>query len=170
MAKANLLSHTTQRLSITISTLQTHLHSSLTLHQLHQIHSQMLTSSLINDTFASSLLLRHCCNSHPTPTLTYTRALFDHIKHPNSYIYNTMMKIYNQAHHPKEALSLYTLMLQKSVEIDNYTLPIVIQACSIRISPKEGQEEMRDKRLMKFFTGIWSRGIRCWVGTRRGGP
>ncbi|KAF3783795.1 Pentatricopeptide repeat-containing protein [Nymphaea thermarum] len=88
----------------------------------------MITCGLINDTHqaASSEHAFH--------------RIFDNIKHPNVVIWNTMMKIYVSESRPECAILLYKSMLRGHSPAENFTFPILIQACTLRAWVEEGEQ------------------------------
>ncbi|KAF5198759.1 Pentatricopeptide repeat-containing protein [Thalictrum thalictroides] len=78
----------------------------------------MIISGYINDTFAASRLLKFSTDPYFIP----------------------MMRAYLQRSSAQVTLGLYRVMLEKNVQFDNYTYPILVQACSARLSGFEGKE------------------------------
>ncbi|CAN6459473.1 unnamed protein product [Victoria cruziana] len=128
------------KLTLNFTILESLLQSCRTLPQFQQIHSQMIISGLINDTYASSRLLRKCLSSKFRVAVDYCRRIFDTIECPNVVIWNTMMKMYVSERHLECAILLYKSMLRGNSPADNFTFPIIIQACTLRTSIEEGEE------------------------------
>ncbi|XP_010245327.1 PREDICTED: pentatricopeptide repeat-containing protein At3g62890-like [Nelumbo nucifera] len=125
-------------LKIDASVLDTILQKCQNLKHLNQVHCQMIVSGLINHTFAASRLLKFSTDSQFVP-LDYSRWILGQIQTPNGFIWNTLMRAYLQSS-PRSTIVLYKSMLEKNVDPDNHTYPILVQASSIRLSELEGRE------------------------------
>ncbi|XP_058072603.1 pentatricopeptide repeat-containing protein At3g62890-like [Magnolia sinica] len=134
-----LKSSVTQNPTINLSILETQLQKCKNSKQFNQIHSQMIVSGFINDTFAASRLLKFSEQSQFV-SLDYSRCLLDRIENPNGFIWNTMMRLYLQRNFPKFVILLYMQMLQRNSLPDNYTYPLLAQSCTLRSCEKEGKE------------------------------
>ncbi|PIA60942.1 hypothetical protein AQUCO_00300454v1 [Aquilegia coerulea] len=137
--KSSFLQTFTSKPTITLTILDTLLQKCKNVKEFNQIHSQMIISGYINDTFAASRLLKFSTDSYFIP-INHSHYILDSIKNPNGFIWNTMMRAYLQRDFAQATLSLYRVMLEKNVEPDNYTYPILIQACSVRFNGFEGKE------------------------------
>ncbi|KAL5700771.1 hypothetical protein ACHQM5_026179 [Ranunculus cassubicifolius] len=125
--------------TITLTILDTHLQTCLNLSSFNQLHSHMITSGYIHDTFAASHLLKFSADSTFIP-LNYSHHILNSIKSPNGFIYNTMMRAYLRRNDAHSTILLYKSMLDKYVEPDTYTFPILVQACSVRGNGIQGRE------------------------------
>ncbi|KAJ4953496.1 hypothetical protein NE237_030328 [Protea cynaroides] len=122
-----------------LTVLDDHLRKCRNLREFNQILSQMMVSGFIADTFAASRLLKFSTDADFVH-IDYSRHILDQIQFPNGFIWNTMMRAYAQRNSPRSVLSLYKLMLEKNVDSDNYTYPILVQASALRSSEFEGKE------------------------------
>ncbi|PKA50855.1 Pentatricopeptide repeat-containing protein [Apostasia shenzhenica] len=104
-----------------------------------QIHAQMTVSGFIKDTYAASRLFSFSTNAHFLD-LEYSRRLLHQIEYPNGFIWNTMMRAYNQKNSPQWCFPLYKSMLECDIIPDNYTYPIVVQACALQFCVIEGKQ------------------------------
>lgn len=125
--------------TINLSVLETHLHQCGDFKEFKQILSQMILTGFINDTFAASRLLRFSTDL-PFIHIDYSFQIFNVIENPNGFICNTMMRTYVQRNYPQKAVSIYKLMLDRNVGPDNYTYPILVQACAIWLSLFGGKQ------------------------------
>ncbi|XXG53915.1 hypothetical protein AAC387_Pa03g1927 [Persea americana] len=114
----------------------------------------MIVSGFIHDTFAASRLLKFSTELKFLD-LDYSHRLLNQIKYPNGFIWNTMMRAYLQSSSPQSTIFLYRSMLEESFAPDNYTHPIVIQACSIRFSQLEGKEIHTHVLKMGFDSDVY---------------
>ena len=123
-----------------LSILETHLPKCQNLKLFNQILSQMILTGFIRDTFAASRILKYSTDS-PFIHIHQSFQIFNHIENPNGFIWNIMMRAYVQRNYPEKAIFLYKLMVHNNVGgSDNYTHPILIQACAIRLSDFEGKQ------------------------------
>ena len=125
--------------SITLSILENHLHNCQSLKQFNQILSQMILTGFITDTFAASRVLMFSTDL-PFVSLDYSLQIFNLIENSNGFMWNTMMRAYIQSNSAQKALLLYKLMVKNNVGPDNYTYPLVVQACAVRLLEFEGKE------------------------------
>ncbi|PRQ42430.1 putative tetratricopeptide-like helical domain, DYW domain-containing protein [Rosa chinensis] len=135
------------RLTINLSILETHLPKCKNLKQFNQILSQMILTGFIRDTYAASRVLKFSTDSSLSD-IDLSLRIFNHIENSNGFIWNTMMKAYIQRSCPQKTLSLYKLMLGKNGDRDNYTYPILVQACAMRASEFEGKQ--MHSHILKF--------------------
>lgn len=98
-----------------------------TMKDLIKFHGHFITTGLSNDTLMLSSLLSFTALS-PAGDLAYAHLVFNHIKSPNVFMYNTMIRAYVDK--PVEALCMYRLMLRVGVCPNNYTFPFFIKALS----------------------------------------
>lgn len=125
--------------SINLSIVETHLPKCRKLKQFNQVLSQMILTGFIRDTYAASRVLKFSTGS-TFIHFDHSLRIFNHIENPNAFIWNTMMRAYVQRNSPEKAIWLYKLMLDKNADGDNYTYPILVQACAIQSSEFEGKE------------------------------
>ncbi|XP_077253501.1 tetratricopeptide repeat (TPR)-like superfamily protein [Tasmannia lanceolata] len=96
--------------------------------EVEQIHAQMIKKGLVLDTIPISRLLSLCVMSN-SGSLSYARAIFDRIRRPNIFMWNTMIKGYSNSKHPEESIVIYQ-MLHNSTPINAYTFPFLLKACT----------------------------------------
>ncbi|XP_068643307.1 pentatricopeptide repeat-containing protein At3g62890-like [Aristolochia californica] len=140
--------------TINFSILETLLQKCRYLEHFNQLHSQMIVSGFINDTYAASRLLRFSTTSHFVG-LDYSRSILNQIGNPNGFIWNTMMRAYVGKNSPQETIFLYKFMLKENFAPDIYTFPIVVQACSLRFSDKEGEQIHSHALRMGFHSDVY---------------
>lgn len=99
------------------------------MHHLHQLHSHMTKSGLINDSFALSRLLVFCALSFHGD-LNYAMKLFKQVQRPNLFIWNAMIRALSRSNHPEICFHMYADMLSSDIIIpDSYTFPFLIKSC-----------------------------------------
>ncbi|CAN1219405.1 Pentatricopeptide repeat-containing protein At1g08070, chloroplastic [Linum perenne] len=98
----------------------------------------MIITGFLDDTFAAGKLLKFSTDSLFIP-LTHSHRIFTHIRNPNGFVYNTMMRAHVQRNNPEQALLVYKLMRGDSVGPDTYTYPLLLQSCSQRLAEFQGR-------------------------------
>lgn len=97
--------------------------------QLVQVHAQIITGGLANDSFALSRLMAFC--SDPARgSLTHAQLLFETMERPTLCIANTMIKAYLVNQEYIEMIKVYRRMLRDGLYPDNYTFPYVLKSCA----------------------------------------
>ncbi|KAK3183802.1 hypothetical protein Dsin_031088 [Dipteronia sinensis] len=99
------------------------------MHQLKQIHAQMIISSRIQDHFAASRLLSFLALSS-SGDLSYATKLFNSIQNPNHFMWNTFIRAQASSRNPEKAIFLYIQMRDIGFAPNEHTFPFVLKACS----------------------------------------
>ncbi|XP_052190858.1 pentatricopeptide repeat-containing protein At2g36730-like [Diospyros lotus] len=99
------------------------------MHQLKQIHAQMIVSARIHDNYAASRLLSFCALSE-SGDLAYALKLFQFTQEPNSFMWNTLIRALASSPEPYEAVFLYVKMRRLGVVPGKHTFPFLLKACS----------------------------------------
>ncbi|CAN1219399.1 Pentatricopeptide repeat-containing protein At2g22410, mitochondrial [Linum perenne] len=128
----------TRNPTLTHTILDTLLQRCRSLSHFNQIVSQMIITGFLDDTFAAGKLLKFSTDSLFIP-LTHSHRIFTHIRNPNGFVYNTMMRAHVQRNNPEQALLVYKLMRGDSVGPDTYTYPLLLQSCSQRLAEFQGR-------------------------------
>ncbi|KAG5027065.1 hypothetical protein JHK82_022936 [Glycine max] len=122
--------------------------TTITMPQLKQIHAQTLrtvNSNHPNAIFLYTNILQHY-SSLTQPNLTYATRVFHHFPNPNSFMWNTLIRVYARStntNHKHKAMELYKTMMtmeEKTAVPDNHTFPIVLKACAYTFSLCEGKQ------------------------------
>ncbi|XP_010255189.1 PREDICTED: pentatricopeptide repeat-containing protein At5g66520-like [Nelumbo nucifera] len=103
-----------------------------------QTHAHIITSGLFKDIFTTARLLAFAAISE-SGSLSYAEILFDQIKHPTLFMYNSMIRGFSQSTKPLESLKYYVRMLRVGISPDNFTFPFLIRSCSISSLLFQGQ-------------------------------
>ncbi|XP_050223416.1 putative pentatricopeptide repeat-containing protein At3g28640 [Mercurialis annua] len=97
--------------------------------QLKAIHANFTLSGISTNTFALTKLLEFCALS-PHGSLSYASLLFDQIKIPNSFVFNTLIRAYTRSSNPYLALHYFNTMLKDfHLKPQNHTFHFVLFAC-----------------------------------------
>ncbi|KAL8545358.1 hypothetical protein ACS0TY_005509 [Phlomoides rotata] len=128
------------RRMITYSGLDTLFFQCKNLKLFNQILCQMICTGLVKDTYAASKVLKFSTDS-PFIQVDYSHKIFTSIDNSNGFIWNTMLRAFVQGNRAHDSIFLYKSMLKNHfLCIDNYTYPILIQGCSLRLFEFEGKE------------------------------
>ncbi|KAL6996810.1 hypothetical protein U1Q18_006940 [Sarracenia purpurea var. burkii] len=119
---------------------------SKTIKQIHQVHAQVISRGLLSLYPSSSFLLTNILHSFtsllspppplpPPPPLSslsirYATAVFDNIKNPSTFCYNTIIRAHTLLSFPLNALLFFTQMRRLSVPPDAHTFPFALKACA----------------------------------------
>nr|XP_017258456.1 PREDICTED: pentatricopeptide repeat-containing protein At1g08070, chloroplastic-like [Daucus carota subsp. sativus] len=98
-----------------------------TLNHLKSIHVHLIRTNLHQDSFAMGNFITHCSTLR---RMNYAQKLFDEMSHPNSFVWNTMVRGFQQNQEPRNALILFEKMKMRGVIGDKFTYPFVIRACN----------------------------------------
>ncbi|KAF3791873.1 Pentatricopeptide repeat-containing protein [Nymphaea thermarum] len=108
-----------------------------TMEELKQIHAQMITTGMIQETFFASRLLAFC-TVPSSGRLDYASCVFGQIPHPNLFMWNSMIRACAHSRLTKMAFSLYNQMLDRGFSPDKYTFPFLIKASIHNSSIEQG--------------------------------
>ncbi|XP_027091239.1 pentatricopeptide repeat-containing protein At5g56310 [Coffea arabica] len=102
----------------------------LCMHQLKQIHAQMIiTGRIRDDNYAASRLLAFCSLSDDGD-LNHAFKIFSSIQQPNSFMWNTLIRALASSPTPQRSLSLFVQMRRLCIAPGKHTFPFVLKACS----------------------------------------
>ncbi|KAL0325953.1 UNVERIFIED_CONTAM: Pentatricopeptide repeat-containing protein, mitochondrial [Sesamum radiatum] len=108
-------------------------------YQTAQIHGMMLKTGLDNNPFPLSKLLAQVCMQD----IRYAAAVFEQIKSPNLYMFNTILRGYSISNDPQKGLALFNCMRgqnhRQDFLLDQFTFVSVLKSCS---------------RLLEVWTGL----------------
>ncbi|KAK9086718.1 hypothetical protein Syun_029112 [Stephania yunnanensis] len=125
------------------------LRTSTNLHQIHQIHAQIILHNLpIQSHLLSKLAdLRR---------LDYAQSIFNQITSPTDHSWNSIIKCHSLCiHSSQNSLLFYTKMLTTHVRPTNLTYPFVFKACSTRSVIVEGEQVHAHVAKLGFSTDIF---------------
>ncbi|XP_017698968.2 putative pentatricopeptide repeat-containing protein At3g01580 [Phoenix dactylifera] len=101
-------------------------------HSVAQLHSLLIRTGLLaapDCFFATRLTASYARIAH----LESARKVFDEIPHPNTFLWNAILRAHSRAHQWPETLSLFHRMYRSSPphhRPDAFTLPIALKACA----------------------------------------
>ncbi|KAI9153345.1 hypothetical protein LWI28_009908 [Acer negundo] len=105
--------------------------------QLHLVHARIIQIGLEQDHFLISNLIS-LCHSLAAP-LSYSTSIFNQISKPSTFLWNTLLKGYSQKSRSVDIISLFVRMIREKGVPDQYTLPLVIKACSSELNLRQGK-------------------------------
>ncbi|XP_010557955.1 PREDICTED: pentatricopeptide repeat-containing protein At5g66520 [Tarenaya hassleriana] len=98
--------------------------------ELKQIHARMLKTGLMQDSSAVSKFLSFCLFKNPPCFLPYAQMVFDSLHHPDTFLWNLMIRGFSSSNEPERSILLYRQMLCRSAPLNVYTFPFLLKACS----------------------------------------
>lgn len=90
-----------------------------------QIHSFMVKTGLDRVPFTLSKLL--ACS---IPDMEYAASIFNHIKHPNLYMFNTMLRGYSTGDDPNKAFEVFNHVRAQGIMLDQFSFITKLKACA----------------------------------------
>ncbi|XP_042401801.1 pentatricopeptide repeat-containing protein At1g08070, chloroplastic-like [Zingiber officinale] len=99
-----------------------------TVHELKQVHAQMIRSGLAFDPLPASHFVSVCC----TPEfgcLEYARLVFRQIPNPSTFTFNSVARAYTNKNLPFQALLFYIESIERGLRPDRFTLPSLFKSC-----------------------------------------
>nr|XP_043611356.1 putative pentatricopeptide repeat-containing protein At5g40405 [Erigeron canadensis] len=98
-------------------------------HEILQIHAFLIKTSLQSNNFIITNLLRKFPVNVPE-NIRYARNVFDEMPSPDTFLWNTMIRAYLNTQNHVECLPLFIkLRRQENLELDSFSLSLVVQAC-----------------------------------------
>uniref|UniRef100_A0A5B7B7B4 DYW domain-containing protein n=1 Tax=Davidia involucrata TaxID=16924 RepID=A0A5B7B7B4_DAVIN len=98
-----------------------------TLNHLKSLHVYLLRTGLHQSSFAVGNLVAHCAT---LGLMGYAVQVFDQMLEPNSFVWNTMIRCFQQNRESRNALLYFDRMWVRRVKPDRFTFPFVIRACA----------------------------------------
>ncbi|XP_009772120.1 pentatricopeptide repeat-containing protein At2g45350, chloroplastic-like [Nicotiana tabacum] len=102
-----------------------------------QIHARLITTGLVKNPFLTTKLILKFSSSPHTPIVEFARFLFfsDNFfcskrNQGDPFLWNVIMKSFSHGNDPYKAFEVFCLMLENGVFVDEYSLSIVLKACS----------------------------------------
>ncbi|PIA29939.1 hypothetical protein AQUCO_05800190v1 [Aquilegia coerulea] len=143
-------------LSTSLSTPQTQethfislIHSAKTSKQLQQIHTQLL----INNLSQNSRIATQLITSFTTfKSIDYALSIFRHFHHPNSFIFNSIIRGLFENAQFKNSVSHFVFMLELEILPDRLTFPFVLKSAAALVQFRLGRalHAQIDKRGVDF--------------------
>ncbi|KAL6975730.1 hypothetical protein U1Q18_024524 [Sarracenia purpurea var. burkii] len=113
------------------------LRTAVTASHIHQIHAQLITTTLISVQFNASRFLDSLTSI--VSDMSYAELVFAQTHQPNTFMWNTIIRGYLSISEPQLALHFYIEMRRNGLLGDNYTYPLVLKACGMKGGFWEGR-------------------------------
>ncbi|CAN6467914.1 unnamed protein product [Victoria cruziana] len=110
-----------------------------TMDELKQIHAHLIKTGFIRQNLALSRLLLFTATSK-SGSLDYAHKVFGEVPQRNTFLYNTMIRGYQQGEDARTAFLFYLKMVEDSIPPDRFTFPFVLSCCSDLCSDFEGRQ------------------------------
>ncbi|CAL5334180.1 unnamed protein product [Camellia sinensis] len=117
---------TSQQEQLALSLLKHPQSSIRTLNHLKSLHVHLLRTGLHQNSFSVGNFVSRCA---ALGFMAYASQLFDQMLEPNSFVWNTMIRGFQQNQQPRNSLLYFDRMRVRSVPPDRFTFPFVIRAC-----------------------------------------
>ncbi|KAL5710941.1 Pentatricopeptide repeat-containing protein [Ranunculus cassubicifolius] len=110
--------------------IETEIKTCKTMKDLVQFHAKAIKTNQIQDPIVSAEILRFCALS-AQPNLKYAHSVFNQMKNPNCFSWNTIIRAYTESENQSlEALIIFIRMLKDEfVQPNRFTYPSVLKAC-----------------------------------------
>ncbi|XP_010249148.1 PREDICTED: pentatricopeptide repeat-containing protein At1g26900, mitochondrial [Nelumbo nucifera] len=114
--------------------------------EISQIHASMIKVGLDLIPFPVSKLLASCIFN-----IDYAASIFNQIRNPNPFMFNTMLRAYSISEDPKRALLLFNSIRAQAILLDQFSFISALKACARGLAIRTGQ-------------GIHALVVRCGYG------
>ncbi|XP_042513821.1 pentatricopeptide repeat-containing protein At1g08070, chloroplastic-like [Macadamia integrifolia] len=103
---------------------------------LKSLHVYLIRTGLHQSNFAIGNFVAHCAH---VGAMSFANQVFTQMLEPNSFVWNTMIRGFQQNHEPQKALLLFRCMKFRNIPPDCFTFPFVIRACASLQDLRKGQ-------------------------------
>ncbi|KAL5226184.1 hypothetical protein ABZP36_012823 [Zizania latifolia] len=118
-----------------------------------EVHARLLVTGLGQDAaLATKIVDLYAACGHAGNA----RRLFDGMPKSNVFLWNVLIRAYARGEGPREvALELYRGMVERGVEPDNFTYPLVLKACAALLDLDTGREVHRRVALTPWGADVF---------------
>lgn len=99
--------------------------------ELKLLHAQIILHGLSHETLTLGKLISFCAVAE-TGSLDYARLVFEQMPHPNKFMYNSLIRGYSNVGDSMSAIFLYRKMIRSGLSPNEFTIPFVLKACTLR--------------------------------------
>ncbi|OAY69262.1 Pentatricopeptide repeat-containing protein, chloroplastic, partial [Ananas comosus] len=110
-----------------------------TLRELERVLAPMIVIGLLKDRPAIRKVVKFCASRY-IENSQYASSLLRYLNDPHPFLWNTLIRSFEQTHKPRDAIKLYKEMLCSCVCPDKFTFPFVLKACASDWALKEGEQ------------------------------
>eukprot|EP00257_Ricinus_communis_P023434 XP_015583420.1 pentatricopeptide repeat-containing protein At2g45350, chloroplastic [Ricinus communis] len=137
---------------------------------INQVHARMITTGFIKNTSLTTKIILSLSSS-PNVALHEFARYFFFTRHAyiigaqekeDPFLWNAVIKTHSHGNDPKQALIIFSLMLQNGVFVDKFSVSLVLKACSRLGLVKEGMQIHGLLRKLKFGSDVFLQN--CLIG------
>ncbi|XP_077224522.1 pentatricopeptide repeat (PPR) superfamily protein [Tasmannia lanceolata] len=99
-----------------------------TMEDLKQIHAQLIQSGFDQHIYVVGRIITFCAVSD-NGSMDYAVSVFEQIKYPDGFLWNTMIRGFGKCNRAEEAFGFYKRMLDKGEVADNFTFSFLLKIC-----------------------------------------
>ncbi|XP_042482019.1 pentatricopeptide repeat-containing protein At2g36730-like isoform X1 [Macadamia integrifolia] len=110
-----------------------------TLKNVYQIHAQIIQTGFEQNLFMVAKIITFCADSEHGP-MDYAVSVFEQIRNPDGFLWNTMIRGFGKTSKPDNALGFYKRMLHKGEVADNFTYSFLLKICGQLRSVELGKQ------------------------------
>lgn len=101
------------------------------LHHLKQTHAQTIKSGLYQDNYIAGSLVKCYTNPSFNSTLDIALKVFDQVKEPHVFLWNSVIRAFLDHNAPDEAVLFYHNMVLANSIPNKFTFPSLLKACTL---------------------------------------
>ncbi|XP_059633976.1 pentatricopeptide repeat-containing protein At2g45350, chloroplastic [Cornus florida] len=127
-----------------------------------QIHARIITTGFIKNTSLTTKLILSFCSSPCRPLVRFARFLFlsEHARRNRKtqvgpFLWNAIIKTFSHGDDPKQAVVIFSLMLENGVRVDEFSFSLALKACSRMGLIKEGMQIHGLMRKLEVEVGVY---------------
>ncbi|PRQ40809.1 putative pentatricopeptide [Rosa chinensis] len=102
--------------------------------EISQIHGSMVKTGLDHNPFAMSKLLASSVHH-----IQYAASIFGHIRNPNRFMFNTLLRAYSISDEPKQAFLVFNNLRARNIVLDQFSFTTALKACARELASGTGQ-------------------------------
>ncbi|XP_039123647.1 pentatricopeptide repeat-containing protein At1g59720, chloroplastic/mitochondrial-like [Dioscorea cayenensis subsp. rotundata] len=103
--------------------------SCITMRHLEQLHARIIRTGFDQHIFVLAKLLTFCADSDHHIATDHALSLFNHIQHPDTFIWNTVIRALAKARRTQDAFLLFRTMRRSGNSPDNFTFAFLLKLC-----------------------------------------
>ncbi|KAK9140622.1 hypothetical protein Scep_010303 [Stephania cephalantha] len=110
---------------------------------LMQIHAQIIQTGLDQDLLIMGKVVTFCAtvsSNDITKSMDYAVSIFEQIKTPDGFVWNTMIRGFGQSREPEKGIIFYKRMVDREVLVDNFTFSFLLKICGQLREVKLGKQ------------------------------
>ncbi|WOL02097.1 hypothetical protein Cni_G10816 [Canna indica] len=116
------------------------LESCSTFRDLNQVHASIIRTGFEQHVFVVGRLITFCSVSEHKGCMDYAPAVFEQLKWPDGFLWNTMIRGYGKANRASEAFLFYRRMREKGKAADSFTFSSLLRICGQLSAVRLGEQ------------------------------